>query len=501
MFIFKHFTKQSKKASNDRPVSSKSSSMLPKINDPGGSKVVVSRKNVQIVPAIPLSKNDKKMEKALSDRSHLTRERQIVGDPNDLFFSAPDVWRHPVSSPIRIPEGSKRNSKRSMSSESSSFGESFEGDKVSHITSCLAISEKKNDSPVSQRRLARSGRLEFPQEASSSVQVVEEDSEESLSPFDRMMSLSENAGKPKEEKSNSDLNTEIQFKNIRPLGGNDGIFIGEMKDPVCDDEFVTVVIKRQNFFKINKISNYRAVHESNIQRFLSDPIFSNKRGHPHIVSFIDHALVKQSNLHFIFMEYCKHGTLLDFIVEQPLLATSAVVRLLLYDIALGLKYMHKKNIAHRDLKLENIFLTWNANARRVIAKIGDFGHACQIYEETMDPYTLCSPDYAAPELFGKEMHNSLHGDRWSYGVCLFSAFERRFPFIITKERDGTYQLPPVIEHLKNQIRVLQFSWMDTDDDFVDLVLKLLVYEPKDRLGIKQVVDHDFFKGKLSPLIL
>ncbi len=40
----------------------------------------------------------------------------------------------------------------------------------------------------------------------------------------------------------------------------------------------------------------------------------------------------------------------------------------LIQIAFGLQYIHKKNILHRDLKTQNIFLT-----SQNIIKIGDFG--------------------------------------------------------------------------------------------------------------------------------
>jgi NIMA (never in mitosis gene a)-related kinase len=49
------------------------------------------------------------------------------------------------------------------------------------------------------------------------------------------------------------------------------------------------------------------------------------------------------------------------------------------QIALGLYYLHEKNIIHCDIKLENIFLTYFNDV-----KIGDFGIGFFI-----NPFTKC----------------------------------------------------------------------------------------------------------------
>ena len=51
-----------------------------------------------------------------------------------------------------------------------------------------------------------------------------------------------------------------------------------------------------------------------IMRMVSDPVvFSRDTGFPHVVAFIDHFRLEANNLHFLVMEYCEFGTLLDFL--------------------------------------------------------------------------------------------------------------------------------------------------------------------------------------------
>ena len=61
------------------------------------------------------------------------------------------------------------------------------------------------------------------------------------------------------------------------------------------------------------------------------------------------------------------------------------------QITLGVMAMHSKNILHRDIKTQNIFITQND-----ILKIGDFGISKQV--ETINPMamTACGTPYFMP---------------------------------------------------------------------------------------------------------
>ena len=81
------------------------------------------------------------------------------------------------------------------------------------------------------------------------------------------------------------------------------------------------------------------------------------------------------------------------------------------EIVLALEYLHKKQIAYRDLKPENLLIAADGHL-----KITDFGFAKKVVDRT---FTLCgTPEYLAPEIIMSTGHN--HGvDWWALGILLF----------------------------------------------------------------------------------
>lgn len=64
----------------------------------------------------------------------------------------------------------------------------------------------------------------------------------------------------------------------------------------------------------------------------------------------------------------------------------------------ALKYLHEKDIVHRDIKMENFFLM-DENQTELDIVLADFGHACQIQPgEKMNTFYIGTLEYSAPEI-------------------------------------------------------------------------------------------------------
>ncbi|CAG0922744.1 unnamed protein product, partial [Notodromas monacha] len=146
--------------------------------------------------------------------------------------------------------------------------------------------------------------------------------------------------------------------------------------------------------------------------------------HPHVIRV--HSILERQERVFIFMQYCENGDLLDYVRDHGVIKEPQA-RVWFKQMYAGLSYLHSRNIAHRDLKCENVLLTrhWNV-------KLGDFGFARAVVDQDgrrVLSETYCgSAAYAAPEVVRGNPYNPKMSDIWSLGVILYIMVNAAMPF-------------------------------------------------------------------------
>jgi serine/threonine protein kinase len=93
---------------------------------------------------------------------------------------------------------------------------------------------------------------------------------------------------------------------------------------------------------------------------------------------------------------------------------------------MGVSALHKKNILHRDIKLENILVTDLTEDTGV--RIGDMGSAIQLDSAagTTD-FMIGTPGYIAPEMLRGEGYGLAY-DVWAIGALMHALLTMELPF-------------------------------------------------------------------------
>ncbi|CAD5235735.1 unnamed protein product [Bursaphelenchus xylophilus] len=175
--------------------------------------------------------------------------------------------------------------------------------------------------------------------------------------------------------------------------------------------------------------------------------------HPNIVELHCASIVKRSIL--IMVMPLLWG--LEDVIEEVKLAkahnefdcvSEATCRQLIKQLLEGIGFMHKKGIAHRDLKVANLLLDNHG-----VLKIADFGvcHEFEISdsEKTGELYTFCGSEvYMAPEVFFKffddnsieEQPYSIRSESWSVGIILLELRVGQVPFWNILKQTNKYKM-------------------------------------------------------------
>ncbi|KAI8966057.1 kinase-like protein [Daldinia sp. FL1419] len=225
------------------------------------------------------------------------------------------------------------------------------------------------------------------------------------------------------------------------------------------------------------------------QKFQTELQIHSKMKHRNIVQFL--RAFSFENCTYLVLELCPNGSLMEMVKRRKGL-TEPEVRFYSIQIAGAIKYMHAKGIIHRDLKMGNIFLDKDMNA-----KIGDFGLAALLVTgrdmQTIRRTTLCgTPNYIAPEILekGKKGHDHMV-DIWSLGIIMFAMLTSKPPFQ-SATTDEIYR------RAKNR----DYEWPRPDKKYISEeakdVVAIMLEEAELRPDPDTIVQHDFFLSGYIP---
>ena len=239
--------------------------------------------------------------------------------------------------------------------------------------------------------------------------------------------------------------------------------------------------------------------------------------HINVINLLDFYLSRENGQLYLLMEYLQTDLSKFFREnrENPNVMNENFLKNISFQILNGLNYLHENNIIHRDIKLENILYDPKNN----IAKIGDFGLSRQFDYDLSIQYTdVGTYPYKPPELLLGLTHYTSSLDIWSTGCVLveifigthlfgqdnalgvmsliykiFGSFNddilpgfKNFPsYRIFKSLPETQGIG-LVNYIKENQKFL------VNDEFYDLIEKMLCIDPAKRISAKECLAHQWF---------
>ena len=146
------------------------------------------------------------------------------------------------------------------------------------------------------------------------------------------------------------------------------------------------------------------------------------------------------------------------------------------------RIMFENKIVHRDLKLENILLKYeNGDQSKYIVKLTDYGISKQLLQVTHLTTKIGTPKLMAPEILEGNNNYNEECDLWSLGVIIYRLYFKKYPY--------DCEIGSGVLNLINGKKILKTI---EDKELNDLVQKLLIKNPKERMNWNEYFNHSFF---------
>ncbi|XP_023707678.1 extracellular signal-regulated kinase 2 isoform X3 [Cryptotermes secundus] len=239
--------------------------------------------------------------------------------------------------------------------------------------------------------------------------------------------------------------------------------------------------------------------------------------HPNIIKL--HSIHRAVNNNDIYLVFEYMDTDLHNVIKRGTILKDVHKRFIMYQLLKATKYIHSGNVIHRDQKPSNILLNSDC-----ICKIADFGLARSVgktYNGSDEQMTnpaltdyVATRWYRAPEILIGSNWYTQGIDMWSIGCILAEMLLGRPIFqgtctinqielimatipaptaedlthVSSSYGSSLLQKGPVVRQ-----RSLKYILRNAPLDGIDLVSKLLVFNPHKRLTAAQALQHDYVR--------
>ena len=200
--------------------------------------------------------------------------------------------------------------------------------------------------------------------------------------------------------------------------------------------------------------------------------------------------------HYLVVDYVEKGDLYHFVKINNGLGEQ-FGKIMFKKIVEGIKFCHGSNYCHLDIKVSNILLDERFNPI-----INDFGLSKRMIKNMCWTRGIRGTRYAmCPQMLEGKIYNAVDADIFALGALLFELIFNKRPFEKKKEKEDKKQEE---EDLYKYIKDKNYGafWNKYNDinekhkisqKFKDLFVKLVAYDPKERLSIEYILKDPWFE--------
>ena len=206
--------------------------------------------------------------------------------------------------------------------------------------------------------------------------------------------------------------------------------------------------------------------------------------HKNVIGYREAFYDQNSQTLNIVMEFADDGDLSTKIkksLKNKCYFDECTIWATLIQILEGLKYLHKSDIIHRDLKSANIFLT-----KKGIVKIGDL-NVSKIIGKNMAITQTGTPYYASPEIWNDHPYD-YKCDIWSAGCIIYEMASLRMPF------RGTSMQVLYSNVMKGDFPPIPLNY---SDDLMKIIKLMLIKNPQKRPSAQELLNNEIILDKIE----
>ena len=278
----------------------------------------------------------------------------------------------------------------------------------------------------------------------------------------------------------------------------------EVKKFLGEGSFAEVYLVQHVFLddlRAMKIIKQPLENYSDNKQVFHEVMLATHLRHENIISIYDAGIISQDsneNRAYFVMEYVPGGDLQQYLnsfINSNILMSLHRCLNLMKQILQGLDVLHSSNpvIIHRDLKLNNILLSYNA-CGDIVIKISDFGFAKEVTTDISDIDVAGTRPYMAPECFKRVV--STETDIYAIGVIFYQLLTNNYPYDIDE-----FSLEELIDGKPWNVSLKAPSEYNSKipQKLDEIVLKSLDLNPKNRYhGASELLeDIESIMGEFS----